>query len=60
MSEHKAECLHGAYFHFFTQWVLSSYLGISVTMLGLGLLNPLYFFLLGSRMSPRTHLLMEQ
>ena len=44
MSEHKAECLHGAYFHFFTQWVLSSYLGISVTILGLGLLNPLFFF----------------
>ena len=44
MSEHKAECLHGAYFHFFTQWVLSSYLGISVTILVWGLLNPLLFF----------------
>lgn len=44
MSEHKAECLRGVYFHLFTQWVLSTYLGMSVTILGLGLLNPLLLF----------------
>ena len=52
MSEHKAECLHGAYFHFSTQWVLSSYLGISVTILGLGLLNPLLFFYFAAECLP--------
>lgn len=55
MSEHRAECLHGAYFHFFLpSGFCPLHYGISVTILGLGLLNPLLFSTLQQNVSQNT------